>query len=84
MPRTELTPEELNIHKQAISSAIRKDFLKKDVSYQQASDIKYISGYARETENSKSLARQILKDDFNASVVAVGNGQVAIVKRAPK
>ena len=81
MARKELTQEELNIHKDALASSVRKDFLTKDVSYQSASEIKYLAGYRRENDSTLSEVRQILREKFNASMVAVGNGQVAIVKR---
>lgn len=81
MARKELTENELEIHKNALASTIRKDFLKNDVSYQIASDIKYLAGYRRENDTAMSEVRTILREEFDASMVAVGNGYVAIVKR---
>lgn len=78
----EMTEKERQIHEEALRGAIKKDFLKGPVSYQPASDIKYLAGYIREVDNAKTAARKILKDEFNASVVAVGDGMVAIVKRS--
>lgn len=84
MARTELTEDELKIHQQAIESAIKKDFLKSNVSYQNANEMKYYVGFHRETDNAKSEVRRKLKDDLDASIVSVGDGRVAVVKRSPK
>jgi hypothetical protein len=81
MTRTEMTDDELAIHKNAISSSIRKDFLRSDVSYQNANEIQHLVGYKRNTDEAKSLVRQTLKDEFDAAIVPVGGGKVAIVKR---
>jgi len=83
-PRTEMSDEELDIHKNAISSSIKKDFLKKDVSYQNANEIQCLALYKRNTEDARREVRRILKDEFNASIVSVGENQVAIVKRPPE
>lgn len=79
--RKEMSDEEVDIHKNAISSSIKKDFLKKEVSYQSSDEIQCLAGYKRNTDEAKREVRRILKDEFNASLVAVGDGQVAIVKR---
>ena len=81
MARKELTKDELEIHKNAIASNIKKDFIKKDISYQNAAEMKFLAGYRRQTASTQSEVRTILRTDFNASIVAVGDGQVAIVKR---
>lgn len=81
MTRKELTDEDLKTHKLAISSSIKKDFITKDVSFQNRSELKYLAGYRREREDTMSQVRRILKEKFNASVVSVGANQVAIVKR---
>ena len=79
--RNEMSNEEVEINKNAISSSVKKDFLKKDVSYQNANEIQCLAGYKRNTDEAKREVRRILKDEFNASLVAVGDNQVAIVKR---
>ena len=79
--RKEMSPEEVKIHANAISSSIKKDFLKKDVSYQNSKEIQTLAGYIRNTDEARKEVRRILKDDFNASIVSVGENQVAIVKR---
>jgi hypothetical protein len=81
MARTEMSDEELEIHKNAISSSIRKDFLKADVSYQDANEIQHLVGYKRNTDEAKRLVRHTLKEDFDAAIVPVGDSKVAIVKR---
>lgn len=81
MARKELTKEEVEIHKNAIISAIKKDFLTADVSYQDANLMKHVAGYRRESENTPADVRTAIKDEVNGSVVPVGKGKVAIVKR---
>lgn len=79
--RTEMSADEVEIHKNAIASSIRKDFLRNDVSYQSANEMQCLAGYKRNTDEAKRLVRQILKDEFGAAIVAVGDSKVAIVKR---
>ena len=81
MSRKELSDAELKIHADAISSSIRKDFLKSQVSYQNASEMKYLTGYRRENDASRLAVRTLLREEFNASMVSVGGNRVAIVKR---
>ncbi len=81
MGRKELTDDELEVHRSAIASSIRKDFLKNDVSYQDAGEMKFLAGYRRESDQTKTEVRRILREEFNASVVSVGGNKVAIVKR---
>lgn len=79
--RKELTQAEVEIHKNAIISSIKKDFLSSDVSFQPAALMKHVAGYIRESENSSADVRAAIKELVNGSMVAVGNGQVAVVKR---
>lgn len=81
MARTEMSQEAVNIHKNAILSSIRKDFLTSNVSYQDAVLMKHVAGYRRESENTLTDVRTAIKTEVNGSVVAVGKGKVAIVKR---
>lgn len=81
MARKELTDDELQIHKNALTSSIKKDFLKKEVSYHDASELKYLAGYRRENDQSRAAVRKLLREEFGASMVAVGGNKVAIVKR---
>ena len=81
MARKELTKEEVDIHKNAIISAVRKDFLTSDVSFQDASLMKHVAGYRRQSENTPADVRTAIKETVNGSIVAVGKGKVAIVKR---
>lgn len=76
-----MSDEEVEIHKNAISSSIKKDFLKKDVSYQSSNEIQCLASYKRNTDEAKRCVRKILKEEFNASIVSVGENKVAIVKR---
>ena len=79
--RKEMSDEEVEIHKNAIASSIKKDFLRNDVSYQDSNEIQCLAGYKRNTDEAKRQVRKILKDDFGAAIVAVGGSKVAIVKR---
>lgn len=79
--RSEMSAEEVEIHKNAIASSIKKDFLKKDVSYQNSNEIQCLAGYIRNTDEAKRQVRKILKDEFDAAIVPVGDSKVAIVKR---
>lgn len=81
MKRKELTQEEVEIHKAAIINTIKRDFINANISYQDASLIKHVAGYRRETSNTLSDVRKILKEEVNGSIVQVGKGKVAIVKR---
>ena len=81
MARTEMSDEELEIHQSAIASSIRKDFLKSNVSYQNANEIQHLVGYKRNTDEARRLVRQTLKDEYDAAIVPVGDSKVAIVKR---
>jgi len=81
MTRKELTDDELETLKQALLSAVKKEFIKNDVSYQERKDLKYIAGYRRERTETMSEVRQILREKCNASIVSVGANKVAIVKR---
>ncbi|WP_250450285.1 hypothetical protein [Caballeronia sp. ATUFL_M2_KS44] len=81
MSRNELTESELETYKQALASSIRKDFIKKDVSYQNRNELKFLAGYRRERDDTMSQVRRILKEEFGASVVSVGGNMAAIVKR---
>lgn len=81
MTRKELTDEELAVLSDAVASSIRKDFLKKDISYQDAGEMKFLAGYRRESDQTKTEVRKILREKFNASVVSVGGNKVAVVKR---
>ena len=79
--RKRLTLDEVKVLALAVTSSISRDFLKKEVSYQEAGDMKYVAGYQNQTDQALKTARTILRDEFNASMVAVGNGKVAVVKR---
>lgn len=79
--RKEMSDSEVEIHKNAISSSIKKDFLKKDVSYQSTNEIQCLAGYKRNTDEAKREVRRILKEEFNAAIVSVGENKMAIVKR---
>lgn len=79
--RTEMSDEEVTIHKNAIASSIKKDFLRNAVSYQDSNEIQCLAGYKRNTDEAKRQVRKILKEEFNAAIVAVGDSKVAIVKR---
>lgn len=81
MTRKELTQGEIEIHKNAIISAIKRDFLTGDVSYQNASLMKHVAGYRRQSENTPADVRTAIKTEVDGSIVAVGKGLVAIVKR---
>lgn len=81
MARKELTVDEVNIHRDAIICAIKKDFLTKDVSFQDANLMKHVAGYKRTSQNTPADVRTAIKNEVNGSVVAVGKGKVAIVKR---
>lgn len=76
-----MTEEAVEIHRNAILSSIRKDFLSSDVSYQDAALMKHVAGYRRESENTPADVRKVIKDEVNGSVVAVGKGKVAVVRR---
>ena len=84
MARTELTKEQVDIHKNAIISSIKKDFLTSNVSYQDANLMKHVAGYMRESENTLVDVRKTLREEVDGSLVAVGNGKVAVVKRNPE
>lgn len=79
--RTEMSDEEVTIHQNAIASSIKKDFLRNAVSYQDSNEIQCLAGYKRNTDEAKRQVRKILKEEFNAAIVAVGDSKVAIVKR---
>lgn len=79
--RTEPSKDEIEIRKNAISSQIRKDFLKSNISYVDAKELPFLVGKIRQTDNTRTDVRKTLLTDYCASSVAVGNGKVAIVKR---
>lgn len=79
--RTEPSKAEIDIRQSAISSQIRKDFLKSDVAYVDAKELPFLVGKIRQTDNTRTEIRKTLLTDFGASSVAVGSGKVAIVKR---
>jgi hypothetical protein len=81
MARKELTDDQLEVHRSAIASSIRRDLLTKDVSYQDAADMKYLASYRRENSYTKTEVRRILREEHNASIVSVGGNKVAIVRR---
>ena len=81
MARKELTDDQLEVYRSAIESSIKRDFMTKDVSYQDSADMKYIASYRRENRYTKTEVRRILREELNASIVSVGGGKVAIVKR---
>jgi hypothetical protein len=76
-----MSDDEVKIHEAAISSSIKKDFLKHDLSYQDTKTMQCLAGYKRNTGDSRREVRRILLENFNASIVAVGANKVAIVKR---
>lgn len=79
--RKELTEEEVQIYSDSIISSIKRDFLTSNVSYQDANLMKHVAGYRRESENTPADVRTAIKDKVNGSIVSVGEGKVAIVKR---
>jgi hypothetical protein len=69
------------IRKNAVSSQIRKDFLNSNVSYVDAKELPFLVGRIRQTDNTRSEIREMLREEFQASSVSVGSGKVAVVKR---
>ena len=79
--RTEPSQEEIEIRKNAISSQIKKDFLKSDVSYVDTGELTFLVGKVRQTDNTRKEVRKVLLENFGASFVSVGDSKMAIVKR---
>jgi hypothetical protein len=76
-----MTDEALSINKDLLTAGIKKDFLTKDISYQDIGIIQCIANYRVKSADAMPKVREVLKEKFNASIVAVGKNQVAIVKR---
>ncbi len=81
--RREPSEEEVMILGDALRSGIRKDFLTKNVTYIDAKELPFLVGRIRQTDEMRVEVRNALRRDFDASIVAVGDGRVAIVKRSP-
>jgi hypothetical protein len=79
--RTEPSKEEIKIRQEAISSTVKKCFLKEKVSFVEAKELPFLVGRVRQTDGVRAEIRRTLLDNFGASIVSVGNGMVAIVKR---
>jgi hypothetical protein len=73
------TDEELKLISEVVLAQIRKDFLKKDVSYVSTSDLRCIG--LKKTIKNKLEINRFLKKNLNAVSVSVGNKQMAVVKR---
>lgn len=79
--RTYPDQNEIDIRGDAVRSMIKKDFLRKDVSYVEAKELPFIVGKIKQTDNTRKLIRQHLSETLDAVMTPVGSGKVAIVKR---
>lgn len=80
MKRT-ITEEEIDLRNTALRCRIKLDFLTKKVSYVKATELSFLVNECRQTDAVRKQIRQSLRAEFDAVYVAVGNGNVAIVKR---
>lgn len=81
--RREPTEEEIKIRRDALKSGIKKDFLTSNVTYVEAKELPFLVGRIRQTAEMRTAVRNELRREFDASIVAVGDSRVAIVKRNP-
>ncbi len=81
--RREPSEEDVIILGDALRSGIRKEFMTKDVTYIDSKDLPFLVGRIRQTDEMRVEVRNTLRRDYDASIVAVGDGRVAIVKRSP-
>lgn len=76
-----MTNEQLSLTKDALIANIKLDFSRGNVSYQSARDVKTLGGYKVNTPESKKEAAKVAREELGASIVSVGNEQVAFVRR---
>jgi hypothetical protein len=78
------TEEETKIKGDFVRASIKNAFIKERIIYLEASDMPFLVNKIKQTANIKTEIRKTLLTEFGASMVPVGDGQVAIVKRPQK
>jgi hypothetical protein len=79
--RTEITDEQVKNRKTHVISRIKIDFETKNATYVDRDDMKFVVDRKRDRAEVFPEFKEKMLRQFNASVVDVGGGRVAVVKR---